>query len=77
MESSDRAALSLVRLVAGCFIVIGLLDLGLYFTQWLHPQHRLPLNILRIILDSIPILIGIVIFIKAKALAEWLSDLIQ
>jgi hypothetical protein len=77
MESSDRAALSLVRLVAGCFILIGVLDMGLYFTQWLHPQHRPPLNILRIALDSIPMIIGIVVFIKARALAEWLEDLIQ
>ena len=77
MESSQRGALSLVRLVAGCIIVMGLLDAGLYFTEWLHPQHRAPLNILRVILDSIPIVIGIVMLIKSKAIAEWLSDMIQ
>ena len=89
MESPQRAALSLVRLVAGCLIVIGLLDAGIYFTQYVIPyfqlhnhvqnQHPAPsrLNILRIILDSIPIVAGIVAFIKAKVLAEWLSDLIE
>ena len=77
MESSQRGALSLVRLVAGCFIVFGLLDACLYFTQWLHPEHRAPLNILRIIIDSIPIIIGVVMFIKSKAITEWVSDLIQ
>lgn len=77
MESSQRGALSLVRLVAGCIIVVGLLDACLYFTQWLHPVHRAPLNIVRVILDSIPIVIGIVMLIKAKAIAEWLSDMIQ
>jgi len=77
MDSSQRAALSLVRLVAFCIIVVGLLDAGLYFTEWLHPRHRPPLNILRLVADSIPIVIGIVIFIKSKALAEWLSDMIQ
>jgi hypothetical protein len=77
MESSQRGALFLVRLVAGCIIVMGLLDAGLYFTQWLHPPQRAPLNILRVILDSIPIVIGILMFIKSKAIAEWLSDMIQ
>jgi hypothetical protein len=45
-----------------------------------HPapnQHPPPINILRIILDSIPIIAGVVILIKAKAIAEWLSDWIQ
>jgi hypothetical protein len=84
MESSQRGALGLVRLIAGCLIVIGLLDAGLYFTEYLHPfsspaQHepRQPLNIIRLILDSLPIIAGIVVFIKAKAIAEWISDLIE
>jgi hypothetical protein len=84
MESSQRGALGLVRLVAGCCIVVGLLDAGLYFTQYLHlfstpghPVSRPPLNILRLLLDSVPIIIGIVIFIKARAIAEWVSDLIE
>jgi hypothetical protein len=84
MEYSQRGAIGLVRLVAGCCIVIGLLDAGLYFTQYLHlfstsGHHapRPPLNIMRLILDSIPIIAGIVIFIKARAIAEWVSDLIE
>lgn len=77
MESSERGALGLVRLVAGCLIVIGLLDVGLYLTQFFASRNHPTLSILRIVLESIPILIGIIIFIKAKAIAEWLSDLIQ
>jgi hypothetical protein len=86
MESSQRGALGLVRLIAGCLIVIGILDAGLYFTEYLHlfsspAQHehapRQPLNLLRLILDSFPIIAGIVIFIKAKAIAEWVSDLVE
>ena len=59
MESSERGALSLVRLVAACIILVGVLDGGMYFTQYLMPyaavsittsnQHLPPLNILRII----------------------------
>lgn len=83
MESSQRGALGLVRLVAGCLIVIGILDAGLYFTQYLqlfsqaHHEPRQPLNILRVILDSLPVITGIVILIKAKAIAEWVADLIE
>jgi hypothetical protein len=87
MESSERGALGLVRLVAFCLIILGLLDGGIYFTQYVTPifqmrhhvqnQHPAPLNIYRIILDSLPIVAGIVIFIKAKPLAEWLQDLIE
>jgi hypothetical protein len=87
MESSERGARGLVRLVAACIIVIGLLDGGMYFTQYLMPyamnqhpaanQHLPPINILRIILDSIPVIAGIVMLIKARAIAEWLSDWMQ
>jgi hypothetical protein len=87
MESSERGALGLVRLVAICIIVIGLLDGGMYFTQYLMPyattghrdpnQHLPPLNILRVILDSIPVIAGVVMLIKARAIAEWLQDWIQ
>jgi hypothetical protein len=87
MESEKRGALGLVRLVAGCIILIGLLDGGIYFTQYLMPfaglphrdpkQHLPPVDILRVILDSLPIIAGIVILIKAKAIAEWVSDWID
>jgi hypothetical protein len=77
MESSQRAALSLVRLVAGCLIVVGLLDVGLYLTKCFTPNHRVPVNILHVLLDFIPGFIGIVIFFKAKALARWLEDIIE
>lgn len=86
MDSSERGALGLVRLVAICIILVGLLDAGIYFTQYLMPyatqhhppnQHLPPVSVLRVILDSIPVIIGIVVLIKARAVAEWLSDLIQ
>lgn len=84
MDSSERGALGLVRLIGACIIVVGLLDAGLYFTQYLMPlsgshQHSPtpPVNILRLVLDSIPVIIGIVVIVKARAIAEWLSDLIQ
>jgi hypothetical protein len=86
MESEKRGALGLVRLVAGCVILVGLLDGGIYFTQYLMPyatqhrapnQHLPPLDISRIILDSIPIIAGLVMLVKAKAIAEWVSDWLE
>lgn len=87
MDSSERGALGLVRIVAICIILLGLLDCGIYFTQYLMPYasaqrhasapHLPPVNFLRIILDSIPVIAGIVILVRAKAIAEWLSDWIQ
>lgn len=87
MESSQRGALALVRLVAGCIIILGLLDAGVCLTQYVIPYSELhqhaqsgrpaPLNIFRLVLDSIPVILGIVILIKAKAVADWLSDVIQ
>jgi hypothetical protein len=86
MESSERGALGLVRIVAGCITVVGLLDGGMYFTQYLLPyatqhhaanQHLPPLDIPRIILDSIPVIVGVVMFIKAKTIAEWVSDWVE
>jgi hypothetical protein len=84
MESSQRGALGLVRFIAICIIVVGLLDAGLYFTEYLgllssttHHEPRQPLNILRVVLDSLPVIVGIVILIKAKPIAEWVADLIE
>jgi hypothetical protein len=84
MESSQRGALPLVRLVAAGIILVGVLDGGLYLTQYLmqfqhhDPNlHPAPLNILRLVLDSIPMIIGIVILIKSKAVAEWVADMIE
>lgn len=84
MESSQRGALGLVRLVAGCLILIGVLDAGLYFTQYLgllssstHHEPRQPLNVLRVVLDSLPIIAGIVILVKARPIAEWVADMIE
>lgn len=84
MESSQRGALGLVRLIACCLIVLGVLDAGLYFTEYLHvfsssghKEPSQPLNVLRLIFDSLPIIAGVVVFIKSRAIAEWLSDLIE
>jgi hypothetical protein len=77
MDSSQRGALMLVRLIAACVMVIGLLDTGLYLTQCLAPKHPVPVKIFPIVLDSIPFVIGVAVLIKAKAIANWIADKIE
>jgi hypothetical protein len=81
MESSQRGALALVRLVAVCIILVGVMDAGMYLTQYVAPifkhQPPAPLSIFRLTLDAIPLIVGIVILVKAKAVAEWLADMIE
>ena len=58
-------------------MVIGLLDTGLYLTQCFEPKHPAPVKILPIVLNSIPFVIGVVILIKARAVANWISDKLE
>ena len=67
----------LVRLVACCIMIVGVLDTGLYVTRCLEPKHPMPVKVIPIVLDSIPTVIGIIILIKAKALAAWLANKIE
>jgi hypothetical protein len=77
MSTPARGALTLVRLVAVCLIVIGLLDVGLYLTQCFEPKHRVPVKIVLIIWNSIPVVIGIIIIVRAKAISEWIADKLE
>ena len=62
----------LVRFVAATLIGWTMVDLALY---WVIAQHnRTAMQIFPCILKSIPAVLGIVMLIKAKALAEWISD---
>ena len=63
-----------VRFAAACLMVIGLLDTGLYLTQCFEPKHPVPVKILPIVLNSIPFVIGVVILIRTKTVANWISD---
>jgi hypothetical protein len=77
MDAPLRGALNFVRLVAACFMVFGLLDTGLYLTKCFEPKNPAPVKILPIVLDSIPFAIGVVILIRAKAVANWISDKLE
>lgn len=77
MESSQRRALMLVRFVAACVVALGLLEIGLCLIPSFAPEHPAPIKIFPLLLNSLPLLAGLVMFIKSKALAGWIEDLLE
>lgn len=62
----------LVRFIGVSLICVTLVELTLY---WVIAQHNhTPVGILTCILKSIPAVVGIVMLVKAKAIAEWISN---
>jgi len=72
MDAPDRGALMLVRFIAVSLICVTLVELALY---WVIAQHNhTPVGVFPCILKSIPAVVGVVMLIKAKAIAEWISN---
>ena len=72
MDAPERGALMLVRFIAAALIGWALVDLSLYLVIARHNQT--PLEIFPLILKSLPAVLGLVILIKARTLAEWISN---
>ena len=62
----------LVRFIAAALIGWAVVDVSLYFAIARH--NNTALAVLPCISKSIPAVIGLVILIKARAIAEWISD---
>ena len=73
MEAPERGGLTLVRLVGVMFIVATILELGLYLAKCLIPNHRVPIEVVPVLLRLIPAVLGFVVLIKARAIAEWIA----
>jgi hypothetical protein len=72
MDAPERGALMLVRFIAATLIGWTFVDFALY---WVVSQHNhTPMTIFPCILKSIPALLGIAMLVRARAVAEWLSD---
>ena len=65
----------LVRFVAASLLGITLVELALYWIECSEPRHPVPLQVWPCILKSIPAVIGVAILVKARAIAEWVSNL--
>lgn len=62
----------LVRFIAVALMCASLVELTLY---WVIAKHNnTPAEIFPCILKSIPAVVGVVMLIKAKAIAEWISN---
>ncbi len=62
----------LVRFVAVALVGWTIVDFALY---WAVSQHdHTPMKIFPCVLKSIPALLGIVMLVRAKAVAQWISD---
>ena len=65
----------LVRVVAVALMSWTLVEWALY---WVVSDHnQTPMKIFPCLVRGLPLLIGIAILIKSKALAEWVSDLLD
>jgi hypothetical protein len=62
----------LVRIVAVALIGWTVVELALYWAVCRH--NNVPVNTLPCVVKSLPLLAGLVVLVKARALAEWISN---
>lgn len=75
MDSPERGALMLVRFIAAALIGWTIVELVLYWAVCDH--NHTAMQALPCILKLVPLLLGITVLIKAKALAEWISNILD
>ncbi len=73
MDAPERKALMLVWLIGGLLVVISVLELGLYWAECAFAKPPVPASVIPCVLKSISALLGLGVFIKSKALAEWIT----
>ena len=72
MDAPERGALMLVRFIAVALVCAGVLEFALYWVN--NSVHQLPARMVPCIIKSFPVLIGIIMLIRSKSLARWISD---
>jgi hypothetical protein len=77
MDTFRRGGMMFVCFSGGCLMAIGLVDVGLYLSKCLLAKPPQPLNVVPIVLNSIPFLAGVAVLIKARAITDWLSDKLE
>ena len=63
-----------VRLIGVMLVVATILELGLYWAKCAFPKPPLPVELAPCLMKTIPAVFGLIILIKARAIAEWISD---
>ena len=72
MDSPERGALMLVRFIGAALIGWALAELALYLAVCSH--KNVPVEVIPCAIKSLPFIAGVVVLVKGRALAEWISD---
>jgi ABC-type uncharacterized transport system permease subunit len=72
MDAPTRGALMFVRFTAAALIGMSLLELGLYAGQCY--VHHQPVQVLHGLFLFLPFVLGIVVLVRARAVADWISN---
>jgi hypothetical protein len=75
MDAPERGALTLVRLVGVMLVVTTILELGLYFAECHAPKHPRPVEALPVLARLIWAVLGLVVLVRARAIAAWMANL--
>ncbi len=62
----------LVRFIAVALIGVSVVEIALYWV--VSSSRHIPMETLPCVLKSIPAVLGLVILIKARVIAEWISN---
>ena len=62
----------LVRFIAVALIGVSVVEIALYWV--VSSSHHTPMQTFPCVLKAIPAVLGLVMLIKAKAVAEWISN---
>jgi hypothetical protein len=74
---AERGALKLARLIGTLLIVVSLLEVMLTVADAYAVRHPHPVPVGTVVLWSLPAVAGIVILIKAQAVADWISNILD
>ncbi|MGA2244805.1 MAG: hypothetical protein ABSH48_07400 [Verrucomicrobiota bacterium] len=77
MDAPQRGAMTLVRLIGVLCIVVTILELGLYWASCSIPGRRVPVRLIPLLVRLVPSLIGFVVLLRARAIADWISDILD
>jgi hypothetical protein len=75
MDAPNRGALTLVYFIAISLVGYGLLEMALYWGECL--AHKQPVNWLHFALPDVPLVVGVVLLVRAKVVAKWLADKLE
>jgi len=75
MDASQRGALMLVRVIALALLGWSIVNFALYLAITQHDHAEM--QIIPCLLKFLPGLVGIILLIKARALAEWIADKLE